>query len=302
MRTDEPVHYAREAFLHPVNLGMLFVATLTAFFVNDVPMVPNLILSMAFGGELMYLGIAPRMSGFQRYIRERRQRQLGPMEQERRLFESLGERSQKKFLVLRHLADNVRENYEKLDHGRGGLARTIHERIQTLLHNYIRLLDLHRRYLIYLSPGVEEGILQEIHHVKEEMEGVESQALRETKARRVQILEKRRERFHSAKEKFLVCETQIETIEDAVQYIYEQSMTISSAEELGEQLDTLLGEVEETTSILSDLESGISSPPRTDHLDEKLEQAIRNQESGGADGARSAVTASNRPSKPLNTR
>lgn len=291
MQTDEPIQYTREAFLHPVNLGMLFMATLTAFFVNDVPVVPNLILSMAFGSELMYLGIAPRMAGFRRYVRERRQRQLGPVEQERRLFESLGERSQKKFLVLRHLADRIRENYEKLDHGRGGLARTIHERIQTLLHNYIRLLDLHRRYLIYLSPGVEEGILMEIRQEKEAIEGVESEALRQTKARRVRILEKRRERFKTAKEKFLVCETQIETIEDAVQYIYEQSMTISSAEELGEQLDGLLGEVEETTSILSDLEMGISTAPRTEALDEKLEQALR-EESGeeSPDTPRTAAT------------
>ena len=56
---------------------------------------------------------------------------------------------------------------------------------------------------------------------------------------------------------YLVCETHLETIEDAVRYIYEQSMTLSNPEEIGFQLDNLISEVDETSQIINDLDQDI---------------------------------------------
>ena len=54
-----------------------------------------------------------------------------------------------------------------------------------------------------------------------------------------------------------MCETHLETIEDAVRYIYEQSMTMSNPEEIGFQLDNLLTEVDETSQLIDDLDQDI---------------------------------------------
>ncbi len=54
------------------------------------------------------------------------------------------------------------------------------------------------------------------------------------------------ERFKRGAENREIIEAQLETIEDVVKYVHEQSMTISNPEEVTFQLDTLISEVEET--------------------------------------------------------
>src|SRR5699024_10548571 len=90
------------------------------------------------------------------------------------------------------------------------------------------------------------------------------------------ILQKRLKKFDVAKEKYLVCETHLETIEDAIRYIYEQSMTMNSAEEVGPQLDNLLEEMEETSSLIDDLNQNTfsdSSAIDESALDAELKEA-----------------------------
>ena len=99
----------------------------------------------------------------------------------------------------------------------------------------------------------------------------DSEKLKATRQRRLSILNKRLKKFHVAKEKYLICETHLETIEDAIRYIYEQSITMPNAEEVGSQLDHLLSEMEETTHIIDELDQNLL--PGFDNLDEELELA-----------------------------
>ena len=80
-----------------------------------------------------------------------------------------------------------------------------------------------------------------------------------------------------AEEKFAMCETHLETIEDAIRYIYEQSMTMNKPEEIGFQLDNLLTDVDETAELLDamDLETHESQSQEyysENELDELLTQ------------------------------
>ena len=78
-------------------------------------------------------------------------------------------------------------------------------------------------------------------------------------------------------EKFAMCETHLETIEDAIRYIYEQSMTMNKPEKIGFQLDNLLTNVDETAKLLDvmDLETYEGQPQEyysEAQLDELLTQ------------------------------
>lgn len=123
--------------------------------------------------------------------------------------------------------------------------------------NYITLLDLIKRYEVYLNTSLESSLKEEVIRQIEEIKTIESDKLKRTKSRRVAIMKKRLNKFKIAKEKYLVCETHLETIEDAVRYIYEQSMTMSNPEEIGFQLDNLLTEVDETSQLIEDLDQDI---------------------------------------------
>jgi tRNA(Ser,Leu) C12 N-acetylase TAN1 len=236
---------------------LLFIATLTAFFLNDVGMVSNLILTMAFGTELVYLGIVPRLPRFKRSVKMRKLKERGTDEEEKLIFQELDSLSKRRYLVLRHLSKLIKENFDKLPYSSQGLLDSIRKKIGELLSNYITLLDLHKRYSIYMNSAVEDGLKVEVISLQEKMQGISSERLRNTKKRRLEILEKRLKKFELAKEKYLICETHLETIEDAIRFIYEQSMTMNNAEDVGFQLDNLLQEVEETSRLIEDLDQDI---------------------------------------------
>ncbi|MDX1672205.1 MAG: hypothetical protein R3211_07670 [Balneolaceae bacterium] len=257
MDKEQSINFTREAFLHPINMGVLLVGTIAAFILSDVGMVSNVILSMMFGTELMYLGIVPQLPRFRKQIKLKKMRERSSEAEEKTVFQELDQKSQKRFLVLKHLAKLIKENFDKLPYSSQGLLENIRKKIEELLSNYLTLLDLHKRYQLYMNTSVEESLKHEVHKEEQNLEKLESEQLKRTKARRVAILKKRLKKFEIAKEKYLICETHLETIEDAIRYIYEQSMTMSNPEEIGFQLDNLLEEVEETSQLIDDLDREI---------------------------------------------
>jgi hypothetical protein len=254
MAEDKGTNYSREAFLHPLNLIMLIAATTAAFFLNDLGMAPSVIFSLAFGLELIYLGTVPRLPNFRKAVEARKDRERKKSEENTSVFQSLDRESQQRFLVLKHLSKLIKDNFQKLPYTSQGLLENISNKIDGLLTNYLSLLDMFRKYEIYLRSSTEEKVKQEIENEYAEMEASTSEKLRSIKGRRIGILKKRLERFKAAREKFAIAETQLETIEDAVRYVYEQSMTMNNPEEIGFQLDNLLLEVEETATLMEEVE------------------------------------------------
>jgi len=270
---DQSINYTREAFLHPLNMGVLLVATIAAFALADVGLVSNLVLSMAFGVELMYLGIVPRLPRFRKNVKLKKLRERSSASEDKTVFQSLDQKSQRRFLVLKHLAKLIKENFDKLPYSSQGLLENIRKKIEELISNYLTLLDLHKRYQLYMDTSVEDSLKQEVQKEGEKIKQLESERLKRTKARRLAILKKRLKKFEIAKEKYLICETHLETIEDAIRYIYEQSMTMSDPEEIGFQLDNLLEEVEETSQLIDDLDRDIL-PIYSDLEDVELDSEI----------------------------
>lgn len=283
MDKETSINYTREAFLHPVNMGVLLLATVAAFALSDVGLISNVILSMAFGTELMYLGIVPRLPRFRKTVKLRKLRERNPENEEKTVFQELDQKSKKRFLVLKHLTKLIKENFDKLPYSSQGLLENIRNKISELVSNYLTLLDLHKRYRLYMDTSVEESLKQEVKNEEEKLETLKSERLKKTRSRRIAILKKRLKKFEIAKEKYLICETHLETIEDAIRYIYEQSMTMSNPEEIGFQLDNLLEEVEETSQLIDDLDQDIlptySGLDEID-LDAELKEAQAAKESG----------------------
>jgi len=161
-------------------------------------------------------------------------------------------------LVLKHLSKLIAENFDKMPYSSQGLLENIRKKVQKLLSNYLTLLDMNKRYTNYSDQSLEENLTAEIENEEQVISQTQSERLRDTKKRRVAILKKRLKEFKTANEKSMICETHLETIEDAIRYIYEQSMTMNDPKEIGFQLDNLLADVEETSEIIRDLDSDVS--------------------------------------------
>lgn len=289
-KEEDTINYTREAFLHPFNVAMLLVFTISAVVLGGmgVGIESNVLLTMTFGVELMYLGIVPRLPRFRKIVKHKKLRERDPADEERSIFHGLDHKSKKRFLVIKRLQELIRENFDKLPYSSQGLLENIRSKVTELISNYLTLLDLHKRYQLYMHTSVEESLKEEVQKEEAKLESLKSERLKRTRARRIEILKKRLKKFEIAKEKYLICETHLETIEDAIRYIYEQSMTMSNADEMGFQLDNLLEEVEETSQLIEDLDRDIL--PMHSGLDELDLDA----ELSRAQSAEKSVNISNR--------
>jgi hypothetical protein len=268
---ESSVNYTKEAFLHPINLVCLLTATVTALVLSNVDLVSHAILTFTFGLELIYLGVVPRLPAWQKNVRLKKRKEQSEESGDKRIFYQLDSRSQKRFLVLKHITREVKTNFDTLPYSSKGMLEHIQKKMEDLLSTYLTLLDMNRRFQIYMNSEVEEELRREVENQESKMESIDSEKLKITKERRLKILNKRLKKFDVAKEKYLICETHLETIEDAIRYIYEQSMTMPNAEDVGNQLDHLLSEMEETTNIIEELDQSLL--PGFEEMDRELELA-----------------------------
>ena len=268
---ESSINYTKEAFLHPANLVALLAGTVTALILNDFGLISNAILGFTFGAELIYLGIVPKLPAYQKNIKMKKRQERADESNDKSIFYQLDARSQKRFLVLKHITKEVKANFDTLPYTSKGMLEHIEKKMEDLLSTYLTLLDMNRRYELYMNSEVEEEIRREVEEQESNLANTDSEKLKKTRKRRLSILNKRLSKFNVAKEKFLICETHLETIEDAIRYIYEQSMTMPNAEDVGNQLDHLLSEMEETTHIIEELDQNLL--PGFEEMDRELELA-----------------------------
>ncbi len=256
MDTEEKnINFTKEAFLHPVNLVCLLVAMVTALVLDNVGLAPNALLTFTFGMELIYLGVVPRLPSYQKSIRLKKEKEEQKQtSNEKQIFYRLDPKSQKRFLVLKHITKEVKKNFDTLPYSSKGMLGHIQNKMDDLLSTYITLLEMHRRYEIYMNSEVEDEIRRDVKLQESKLDETDSEQLLATGRRRLKILNKRLKKFDVAKEKYLITETHLDTIEDAIRYIYEQSMTMPNADDVGHQLDHLLSEMEETTTVIEELD------------------------------------------------
>ncbi|HMB41258.1 MAG TPA: hypothetical protein VKM37_04715 [Balneolaceae bacterium] len=276
-KENDQINFTKEAFLHPANLVWLLVGTISAFVANGFESgFSSAILSFTLGMELIYLGVLPKLPSYQKSVKLKKEKELPDESGDKRIFHSLDGRSQKRFLVLKHITKEVKKNFETLPYTSKGMLDHVITKMDGLLSTYLSLLDMNRRFQMYMNSEVETEIENEVKKQEKKLENAESDQLKATGKRRLNILNKRLNKFQIAKEKFLICETHLETIEDAIRFIYEQSMTMPNDEDVGLQLDHLLAEMDETTSIIQDLDDSLL--PGFDDLDKELELATLKKE------------------------
>ncbi|MEX0599652.1 MAG: hypothetical protein WD205_03345, partial [Rhodothermales bacterium] len=234
---DLNINYTKEAFLNPINLGFLIVAMLTAFFLSGSEPWFNLMLIMAAALELMYLGVVPRNDRFRRAVRSRRAAEHAKPPSQKEIFQLLTKTSQRRYARLRKLEKDISTNYRKLSYASQGLLDSHLGKIDGLLDSYLNLLYQKERYEYTNQSSAESEVIQAISALREDMAD-DSDKVRSIKERRLRILEQRLQRFKKSSENLEIIEAQLETIEDVVKYIHEQSLTLRNPEEITFQLDT----------------------------------------------------------------
>ena len=254
---DEPINFYKEAFMSPVNLVFLISALVAALLTGGIA--SNLVLLFAAAAELMYLGTVPRSDRYKRVVRSRRAAERTKPPSDREVLRSLHRDDQKRYVRFRNIEKAIRDNFAKLSYASQGMLDAHLQKIDGLLDSYLNLLQLKDRYLRFAQRTGEEEIVRAMNALRGEMEH-DPPRVRHVKERRLQILQKRLDKFKKANENLDLIEAQLATIEDVTRYVYEQSLTMQNPDEVSFQLDTLVNEVEETQASVEALDEAFSDP------------------------------------------
>ena len=259
-RDDGQINYLKEAFHWQYNKIMLFGAL--AFAGVSLSALP---LIMGAGLELIYLSTVPNNSRFQRLVRSwkfeaekrRREKSLSA------LYYELPPEMQARCNAMYHTGRTIRENYKRLTATSQMFVDQMENKLEGLSQSYVRLMNSafhHREYLRTVNPA---GIQRELEQLQKDLEK-ESPKVQEINKKRIEILQKRVEKYSKIKENCQVIDAQCAAVEDVLNLIRDQSVTMHDPDQIAAHLDGLVKDVEQTEETVREVESIFELSPLAD--------------------------------------
>jgi len=251
MAEDKDPNYLKEAFNWQYNrialIGAIAFAALTG---SALPLI------LGAGFELMYLSTVPANERFQRLVRswrfneEKRQREKSLSA----LFYELPPEMRARYGNLDNVCRAIRQNYTRLTSTSQMFVDQMESKLEGLSQSYIRLLNSafqHREYLRITNP---DQIKKECAQLEKNLNS-DPAKVQEINRKRIEILKKRSEKYAKVKENCQVIDAQCAAIEDVLQLIRDQSVTMVDPQQISDHLDNLVKDVEQTEETVREVEA-----------------------------------------------
>ncbi|HEY2013223.1 MAG TPA: hypothetical protein VGH38_06950 [Bryobacteraceae bacterium] len=250
-RNDGELNYLKEAFHWQYN--KIALAGAAAFALVSVSALP---LVLAAGLELIYLSTVPNNSRFQRLIRSRKfeEEKLDRQKSLSVLFYELPAEMRARYANLDTICKGIRQNYTRLTATSQMFVDQMEAKLDGLSQSYIRLLNSafhHREYLRATNP---DAIKKECAQLEKDLSS-DAPKVQEINRKRIEILHKRVEKYSKVKENCDVIDAQCAAIEDVLQLIRDQSVTMHDPQQISDHLDSLVKDVEQTEETVREVES-----------------------------------------------
>jgi hypothetical protein len=250
-RDDGSISYLKAAFRWQYN--WISLAGAAGFALVSGSALP---LLLAAGLELIYLSTVPQNRRFQRLVRSWKYAEQ-KKQQERSLndlFRELPPEMRSRYARLDAVCRAIRDNYRRLSSTSQMFAEQMESKLDGLSQSYVRLLNSafhHRQYLATTNP---DAIRKEASALEGDLER-EPAKVQEINRKRIEILNKRLAKFDKIKENCQVVDAQCAAIEDVLQLIRDQSVTMHDPQQISDHLDSLVKDVEQTEETVREVES-----------------------------------------------
>jgi len=245
-----PSDFLKAAFHWQYNLialgGTVVFAALSA---SALPLI------LVGGLELIYLSTIPHNKRFQRLVRswrfaaERKSHELKIVE----MWKQLPTEVQSRYDELVNVCKEVRSNYASLSSASQMLVSQMQDKLQGMLEAYLRLLYADQQHIDYLRTTNPTAIKRQIDQLQQKLAS-EPTKVQEIDRQRIEILTKRAEKFEKIRENRQVIEAQCAAIEDGLELIRDQSVTVRDPQQVSGQLEGLLQSVEQTEDTVKQVE------------------------------------------------
>jgi hypothetical protein len=247
----DKIDFVKEALKWQYNwIGLAGAAAFALVSGTGLPLV------LAAGLELIYLSLVPRSSAFRRLIRskvyaaEKRRREI----QLTTMFMELPPEMRSRYTALDAICRAIRTNYSRLSSTSQMFLEQMEQKLQGLLQAYLRLLYAGRQSAEYLRITDAAAIRRDIAKLEEAMK-TDPPRVQEINAKRIEILGKRLDKFEKVRENQKVVDAQLAAIEDILQLIRDQSVTMRDPQQVSDQLENLVHDVEQTEETVRQVEA-----------------------------------------------
>jgi len=211
---------------------------------------------LAAGVELMYLSIVPQNPRFRRLVRSWQfaEEQAKHQEQLRDMLRSLSSEMQSRYVHCAQICGMIRQNFAQLSSQSQIFLQQIDTSLQGLLNGYARLLVAAAQQQQYQKSTTQEDIKRELASLQKSLSS-EPPRVQEINQKRIEILNKRLEKFDKISENRKVVDAQIAAVEDVLMLVRDQSVTMRDPQQVSDRLDSLVHDVEQTEQTVQQVET-----------------------------------------------
>jgi hypothetical protein len=251
------INYVKEAF--NIQYNWIALGGAAAFALVTGTAIP---IALAGGLELMYLAVVSQHPRFQRLVRSWKfaeeqklnEQKLGDM------LRSLPPDMQGRYIKLAEVCRSIRGNFSQLSSTSQMFVQQMNQRLEGLLHGYARLLSAAFQQRQYVKTTDPDEIKKEIAALQQHM-NTDPPRVQDINKRRVEILSKRLEKYQKINENRQVVDAQCSAVEDVLQLVRDQSVTMRDPQQVSDQLANLVHDVEQTEQTVQQVESIFSGLP-----------------------------------------
>jgi len=211
---------------------------------------------LAAGLELMYLALVPQSSRFRRLVRswQLAEEQVKHQQKLNEMLRNLSPEMQSRYVHCAQICGSIRSNFAQLSAQSQIFLDQIDARLQGLLNGYARLLVAAAQQQQYLKTTAQEDIKREIASLQKTLSS-EPQRVQEINQKRIEILNKRLEKFDKISENRKVVDAQCAAVEDVLMLVRDQSVTMRDPQQVSDRLDSLVHDVEQTEQTVQQVET-----------------------------------------------
>ncbi len=290
-RIQKFINYTKEAFFSPMHLvGIGVIAALTvlgALLLPALGVEPQSVILMGGGLELILLSTISNNPRFIRAVNAKYQKDIDAFYKTKTIvdyYNAMTQESQVRFDSLRKRIREVRDSFKKINTNAPGLVNNFMTKLSSIESSYARLLYFKDKFPQLAGEQIMQKTVMEIDKLNQELKTA-SGRLKQIKEKRLRLLQMRMDNYYKVGENREVIEEQLQTIEEMVEYIKDQPMTLQNTEREDIMIDNLLFETEQTQESLEEIESLMRSefyPGLTGDLTmediEEFEQGLKDKE------------------------
>jgi hypothetical protein len=245
------INFVKEAF--NIQYNWIALGGAAAFALVTGTAIP---LALAGGVELMYLAVVSQHPRFQRLVRswkfadeqKRNEQKLGDM------LRSLPPDMQGRYIKLAEVCRSIRSNFAQLSSTSQIFVQQMDGRLEGLLRGYVRLLTAAFQQRQYVKTTDPDSITKEIAALQQHLNS-DPARVQDINKKRIEILSKRLEKYQKIAENRQVVDAQCSAVEDVLQLVRDQSVTMRDPQQVSDQLANLVHDVEQTEQTVQQVES-----------------------------------------------